>query len=104
MIKIVDFEITLGSSATNLATALALAEGNHATRVIIEPDSGNTHVVKIQGPNAKTIKQLAKPTASDAVLDNFTWDVTEGADLIDLAQLSILGTSGEKVHGAAFIG
>lgn len=89
-----------------------LSGSNRATKVLVQPLKGNTHVAYVgdsllaigTSTDAHVIYQLAKPTAVDAVLDKFDWDVTEGLDDIDMNQLAFDGTSGEGVRVTVFVG
>lgn len=89
-----------------------LAGDNRATKVFVQPLEGNTHVAYVgdsllaigTSTDAHVIYQLAKPTAADAQLDKFDWDVSHGMDLIDMKQLAFDGTSGEGVRVTVFVG
>lgn len=84
----------------------AVATRVRAYRMYVEPDAANTHVAYVGDPTfvkatstvAGVIKQLAKPTAADAVLDHYdVWG--EGVqDGLELSEFNFDGTSGEKVR------
>lgn len=99
-----------GGGAKTLAAG---PNGNfRATRLLVQPLKSNTHVAYVgdkdlaigTSTDAHVIYQLAKPTAADALLDKFDWEVSLGADLIPYEQLRFDGTSGEAVRVTIFIG
>lgn len=80
-------------------------------KVYIEPASGNTHVCYV-GDWALTlgtstvdhvIRQLAKPSAADAVLDSYTAQDEYGQDTIMLSDFSLDGTTNEKARVTVFV-
>lgn len=94
------------------AKSIAAIGSGRATRILVQPVKSNTHVAYVgdkdlaigTSTDAHVIYQLAKPTAADAVLDKFDWEVTEGLDLIPTEQLKFDGTSGEGVRVVIFVG
>ncbi len=82
------------------------------SKLFVEPAAGNSHVCYLGdaalalGTSSvdHVIRQLAKPTAVDAILDSFDLDVTGGHNLIDLQQYSVDGTTAEKCRVTVYPG
>src|SRR5271170_7901008 len=103
---IVDVQVTLTGTAINLSAVSALAaifEGQ-VSKIRFTPDDANAHTVSITGPNGVSIKRLAPPSSGTAITDEWDWDVKDGHNLEQLSELSVNGTSGEKVDIVAFVG
>ncbi len=93
-------------------TPFAAIQNFKVSKLFIEPASANTHKLYVGDALLATgtstvdhvIKQVAKPTAADAILDNFDLDVTGGHNLIDLTQFSVDGTTAEKGRVTVHVG
>ena len=81
------------------------------TKLVVEPASGNTHVCYVGDASLAlgsstvdhVMKQIAKPSASDAVLDNFTLEDQSNRNTIMTAQYAVDGTTNEKARVTFFI-
>lgn len=99
-------QITLTGTAIVLTTAdftEAVVPGGRCAMLHFEPDSANTHVCKVGDAAANVIRQLAKPTAADAVLDQYDVSPKTGHNVVELAQFSVNGTNTEKINVTAYV-
>lgn len=102
--------VTLAGNAAKILSTITGAPGR-CSKVVIEPAAANTHVAYVGDASLvlatstvdHVIKQLAKPSAADAVLDNFTLEDRQNLNSIQTAQLSVDGTASEKVKITFFI-
>jgi len=104
--QIVDKQITLTGTAINLTTtafADSVIPSSRCAAVRFTPDNANTHIVNVMGPNGNVIKQLEKPPAADGDIDEFEIGLHSGENVVNLSQLSVNGTNGEKVNVTAFV-
>jgi hypothetical protein len=104
-VQIIDVDVTLGASPVflNDASFTALAGQDKFTRVRVVPKSSNTHVVNVTGPNNVLLKQIAKPSAVDAIQDEFDLSVSGTRNELHLASIALSGTPGEHALASIYI-
>ena len=98
MAQLFAVEITLTGTAIALTASAALNGAfAKAGRVVITPDPSNSYVATVL-VSGVVVKSIAKPSAADAVMDEFALQSASDHNLIELSQISVNGTNGEKVR------
>lgn len=105
--------ITVTATFTGTKQLLSSLTGAPArcSKVIVEPAAANANVCYVGDASLAlgtstvdhVIKQIAKPSATDAVLDNFTLEDRQNLNSIHTAQLSVDGTSTQKAKITFFV-
>lgn len=91
-------------------TPRQVAFAGRACRMIAEPDDANTHVSYVglstmalgTSTVVGVVKRLAKPSAADALLDNYDVQDQSAANNVRASQYFFDGTTGEKVRVTLF--
>lgn len=97
--------ITFDGGGAKVSARIA-ALGTRFARMFAEPDSGNTHVCYVgdaalaigTSTVVHVIKRIAKPSAADALLDNYDLGAYNGTSDYNYKDFSFDGTSGEKLR------